>query len=221
MSAVDNDNPFWDQIGQHVHVGDDILQSGRTIGSWREIEWWAKRRGYCRTFAWAVPSPEMLDWMVERIDGRTLVEIGAGTGYWAWQLQQLGVHVRAYDIAPPGRMTSNNQWHTPRDDDGNATDTGEQYFPVKYGGPHYAGMWPEAVLFLCWPPYDDAMAYDCLSNFHGKELIYCGERDGGCTGTDEFHELLWKDFELVETAPGHVQWPGIHDEVQLWWRRHD
>ena len=39
-----------------------------------------------------------------------LVEVGAGTGYWALQLRQMGVEFTALDSQPPGSR-SRNLWH--------------------------------------------------------------------------------------------------------------
>ncbi len=39
-----------------------------------------------------------------------LLEVGAGTGYWAFLLRQAGVAVTAVDSHPPGAQ-SGNLWH--------------------------------------------------------------------------------------------------------------
>ena len=39
-----------------------------------------------------------------------LIEVGAGTGYWALQLRHMGVAVSAVDSHPPGAQTG-NLWH--------------------------------------------------------------------------------------------------------------
>lgn len=33
----------------------------------------------------------------------------------------------------------------------------------------------DRALFLCWPPKDEPMAYDCLMNYAGDKVIYVGE----------------------------------------------
>jgi hypothetical protein len=35
-----------------------------------------------------IPSPEALARIITVLDGRPMVEIGAGNGYWAWLLNQ-------------------------------------------------------------------------------------------------------------------------------------
>jgi len=52
----------------------------------------------CGRYAWAVPCTEALT-ALRRLS--PLVEIGAGTGYWARLLAGHGADVAAYDLAPP------------------------------------------------------------------------------------------------------------------------
>jgi hypothetical protein len=225
---TETDNPYWNLLKDEVESTDDpypFSWGRRVVGEKHRpgtfSEAWVNRRGWCRQYAWAIPSPEALDWMVERLAGRSVVEIGAGTGYWAWQLLQRGVHVSAYDEAPPGRHGSRNHYHSPqRGPDHEFTDEpGEQFFPVKYGSSYYAGLWPDKVLYLSWPPYAEAMASKVLARFVGDELIYCGEGEGGCTGDDEFHDLLRDEWERVDACRDHVVWYGVHDELIHYRRR--
>ena len=51
-------------------------------------------------YAWAVPSLEALEMIQRSVDHNGLqgvIEIGAGTGYWAMQLQRRGIDVVAFD----------------------------------------------------------------------------------------------------------------------------
>lgn len=54
------------------------------------------RRVAIRDYAYAVPSAEALDVIAQESGGR-VVEVGAGTGYWAWLLSRRGVDVVAVD----------------------------------------------------------------------------------------------------------------------------
>ena len=46
--------------------------------------------------SWAVPSAEALE-VIAQVSGGRVVEVGAGTGYWAWLLTRRGVDVVAVD----------------------------------------------------------------------------------------------------------------------------
>lgn len=72
------------------------------------------RHNLVKRYSWAIPSPETIGWIVEKLQGRKVVEIGAGTGYWAWLLLQSGVDVNAYDLKPPSGGW--NPYHCERED---------------------------------------------------------------------------------------------------------
>jgi hypothetical protein len=74
------------------------------------------------------------------------------------------------------------------------------------------------TLFLSWPPYFKDMAVKALQLFKGKRLAYIGEGYGGCTGTDEFHDLLEKAWKLDKTIT-IPQWFGIHDHLFIFSKR--
>ena len=57
------------------------------------------RRELIAKYGFAVPTNEALD-AVGRCSPSGVVEVGAGTGYWAHLLQQRGVDVAAFDIEP-------------------------------------------------------------------------------------------------------------------------
>ena len=61
--------------------------------SWRK----ADREWPCWSLAFAVPSERALDLLASYAP---LVEMGAGTGYWARLLQLRGVQVAAFDSVP-------------------------------------------------------------------------------------------------------------------------
>lgn len=61
-------------------------------------------------YSWAIPSPDTLRWILETVGDRGIVEMGAGTGYWASLLTLGGADVVAYDIAPPDQ--AENWYHS-------------------------------------------------------------------------------------------------------------
>lgn len=145
-----------------------------------------------RKYAWAIPTPETLA-MVAKYS--PLIEIGAGTGYWAYLLTKLGADIICYD----------NDRNFPRD----------VYYLVNVGGEKEASKYGDRTLFLCWPPYNEAMAANCLKAYTGNTLIYIGEGAGMCTGDDEFHEILekeWKEIECCEL----LKWSGLHDHLWVY-----
>lgn len=154
------------------------------------------RTNACKTFSWAIPNDEALAAIAAH---SPIVEIGAGSGYWASCLEDRGALVHAYDIEP-----APNKW------------ADISYYPVLQGGPERAAQHPDCALFLCWPPYDEPMAAEALAAYTGDTVIYVGE-DYGCTADATFHEQLRNTWEKTRavTIP---QWDGIHDYLMIWER---
>src|SRR3712207_5908989 len=71
------------------------------------------RRQLTRTYAWAIPNQAAIDAIADLAEGRGVMEVGAGTGYWAALLRQAGVDVIPTDAAPPAPDldAEHNLWH--------------------------------------------------------------------------------------------------------------
>ena len=200
-----------------------------------EVRAWM-RKALTLRYSWAIPSPEVLDRIVELTGNAGLVEAGAGTGYWASLLDARGVDVLAFDACPPGtgdRMrssfhaTQRRTWHPVIECDVDSMPWNDL---------------AERTLFLCWPPYAESMGADALTAFAaagGRDVIYIGEGDGGCTGDDVMWSVLegsavWdasdeecesargrQMFREVEDAFEGVtlpQWDGLYDYPRLFRR---
>lgn len=161
------------------------------------------RGALVQKYAWAVPNALALN----KIAQLQQPKVGAGTGYWASLLQRRSVEVECFDNAVRPKA--------------------DQFAAVRHGGPdalsragmRYSGAGvDERILFLCWPPYEDPMAAQCLERFHGDTLIYIGEGEGGCTADDKFHEMLDQQWELLENV-AIPQWNGLHDSMHIYRRR--
>ena len=211
-------NPYWDIVQTIPSNPIDMEYGNAWSPNW--IRHGVSRDELCRTYSWAIPSPFALSFVAKWVK-LPVVEMGAGTGYWAWQLSQMGIDIIAYDQAPPDK-TGTNHWHSPRNGShGDLTgETRPTYFPVQEGTPESLKAHSERVLFLCWPPYDDTMAFECLENYQGNRLVYIGEGSGGCTADDAFHERLDREWEEVANHRP-IQWFGIHDYITVYLRKSD
>lgn len=65
-------------------------------------------------YSWAIPSPEALRWILDRLDGQGIIEMGAGTGYWSALLTLGGADVVAFDKYPPDQ--AENWYHSEREE---------------------------------------------------------------------------------------------------------
>lgn len=241
MKATDIENPAWDYIeskGLWLPKGDRSLLGG-DLQRWPHPmpkDWVDHRRRVTARWAWAVPAPQSIQFIVDALDGRPLVEVGAGNGYWAWMLDQMGVNVIAYDRAPVNykhtwfKLTNGVTWGQ---EVWEADVQAEEFFPVKKAGTKVLlDVDPERVLFLSWPNYNTDFAYKALTRFQGDTLIFLGEGAGGCTGDDKFHRLLgyepWRDEDeealegiaewKYDQEQSLIQWEGIHDAIFIYRR---
>lgn len=166
-----------------------------------------KTREECnRKYSFAIPTEKALARIVAL---SPIVEIGAGTGYWAKLLTDRGADVIAYDARPTDR--AENFWHK----------RNPAFHPVLHGGSKRAKRHPDRALFLCWPPYDTPMAIDALVAYKlagGRRLVYIGEGGGGCTGNAAFHDELEENWNEVD-AIALPQWFGIHDWLWVYERQ--
>lgn len=150
-------------------------------------------------YAWAVPNDEAIRTIQKE---GPIVEIGAGTGYWAYLLRQVGVEVHAYDAKP-----GHNHWcsHDP-------------WTHVEVGGPEKVLDHPQCTLMLCWPPYNESLAHDCVELYTGTTVVYIGEDPYGCTGDSAYHEYMDRRFKRANTV-SIPQWFSINDYLEVWHRK--
>lgn len=153
------------------------------------------RRKLVWAYAWAVPTREAVDAIAAY---SPLIEIGAGTGYWAWLLRQAGADVLAFDRnteAPP------------------------HWSPVASGGPETLARYPERTLLLCWPPMGEGLATQCLERYTGERVISIGERGEGARTGDEAFQRLLDECYIEERVVQLPCWPGYSDCLTIYRRR--
>jgi hypothetical protein len=159
-------------------------------------------------YAFSVPTIGILEMIAFH---SPLVEIGAGNGYWARCLAQLGADVVAYDRLPPddalpwphGGWDEMNYWFD------------SEWYPVQNGDERFAGLHPQRTLLLSWPLLDDPMASNALRHYlsaGGTRLIYIGDETS--SGDAGFHEMK----KAFTTLARHKlwSWPGIDDYVEIY-----
>jgi hypothetical protein len=181
-------------------------------------------------FAFAIPTDLALAVVAEHSPGG-VVELGAGTGYWANLLHEAGVDVVAYDRAPPG--SADNRWFH----------SSSAWFPVVVGDETVVDRYPERTLLLVWPTRNEVWAADSLDRYAaagGTTVIYVGEGTGRRTGDARFHALLGEvdgclacrygvldvactcGIDPMWTKVDHVvlpHWPGHDDDLHVHRRR--
>lgn len=176
------DNPYLDKYNAIVKNHENEYTTFNEFSSRRELT---------KKYAWAIPNREAVEIIASY---SPIVEIGGGTGYWAWLIEQAGGDIITYDIDPPE----------------------SQFIEVREGDQSIASKHTDRSLMLCWPPYGSGMAYSSLCEYSGSTLIYIGEGMEGCTGDKKFHRKLEKwDLEKTVSIP---QWNGLHDRLYVYKR---
>lgn len=197
-------NPYWSIVRwlpQSSWSTSDTLTP--TVEGWMTQRFPVNRDMLVYTYSFAIPSPGDIAFLARRIGGRGVIELGAGTGYWAWQLTQAGVDLIAYD---------NYEWIN----QGRLNPV--PFHPVHHGSIETIAEHPDRLLMLCWPDYNTPFALDALTAYTGDGLIYIGEGWGGCTGDDEFGRTLDEEWELTASSAHHVNFAGIHSDIGLYRR---
>lgn len=181
---------------------DDKFNKDRRFSSIFHI---ALRQVGISRYGFAIPDRRAL-LLIKRHSPNGVVEIGAGSGYWANLLTKCDVPVVAYDPS-----------------------TGKYRNGFKYGShfeinvaPHDKaladGAHKEKTLLLSWPDYQDSWPSEALTLYKGDTVAYIGEGSGGCTGDDKFHEILENEWQEVADYVIPVWW-GVHDRLYIFRRK--
>lgn len=172
-------NPYLELFEKLAEAGPEFLSNIR-----RKVIW---------SYAWGIPNSAAIQALR---DLGPLLEVGAGSGYWAWMVRQAGGDVVAIDhnsYAPP------------------------HWCEVLFGDVSRIKEFPDRTLFLCWPPNHSSMASECLEVYRGQYLAWVGEQRGGVTGNDVFYGRLESDFQLCKRIR-IPQWPGCQDALFIFKR---
>lgn len=208
------DNPLWQIVRELPADRDHWSTRLKPDGHWAWYDRATMHHAYgaglartalCSRYTWSIPSPGDIAWIKQELHGRAVVEIGAGAGYWAWQLGQAGIDVAAYDPHEPG---PENRFARHR-----------LYTQVNPGDHTATGLHPDRALMLCWPSYGADFAELALRAYEGDMVIYIGEGESGCCADDGFFAALEAGFEESGSSPHHVTWDGIHCRLAVWRRR--
>lgn len=132
-----------------------------------------------------------------------IIEVGAGSGWWAHRLELVGCDVVATDVASPetSRRFPRRRPYTKID---------------LMTGAEAAARYPERTLLMVWPEVGN-MSLEALEAYRGEKVIYIGEDEAGCTACDEFFDLLSRDYEKVQGIP-LAKWSGCFD-IAIVYRR--
>lgn len=193
------DNPYLDEVlslhdeGRILLEDNDWVRVAAKLADPLAFGAFELRHSLTKSFSWAIPNEEAIKKLVSL---SPLVEIAAGTGYWAKLIREMGGDIIAYDEKPYDNHYCDFAW-------------GE----VLEGGADKLKEHPGHTLFVGWPPYNSKLMDDLLAVYDGDRFVYVGE-NGGCTGWAEAMDTSWEVEETVEIP----QYWGIHDVLMVFRR---
>lgn len=160
-------------------------------------------------YGFAIPTEEALE-QIGRVSPAGVVEVGAGTGYWAYLLSRRNVDVEAFDIEPApsaanGWFAGTSPWHR-----------------VQRGDHSIVRRFPQRTLLIVWPTKNEVWASAAVEEYHdagGDCVVFVGEVGGGRTGDDVFHARLGELGPCHQCTYGVPTSPCTCDIVELWSRQ--
>lgn len=167
-------------------------------------EKWTLRNKAIQKYGFAILSENVIDRLKKYAP---ILEVGAGTGYWAYEFQKRAIDYIATDL----KISENSYFkfdekkskHWTNVENLSAEEAIEKY--------------PNRTLLICWPCYNEPWAYDAVCQFKGDYVIYVGEGYEGCTADDQFHYYMDENFYLIDEL-NLFQWRGFHDRVFVYRR---
>lgn len=210
-------NPYWDEVLRVRELKRQAAASGDTR-KMDSLEFYSHHE-LVKKYSYAISNPDAVAFVASWL-GQKAIEIGCGTGYWGWLMEQMGIDMLCYDEKPPA-LVFDNEYHSPFDPSGSGRYLnlpGRHYRQVLQGTPEVLPQYPDRTLFLSWPTEKSEMATQCLARYRGTRLVYIGESRAGCTGTRTFFKALERNWDYV-TGCGIEQWHGLNDHIFVYERR--
>lgn len=195
MTRYQEEKERWRASDHKIQISDDVLP-------------FAARDRLVQQYSFGIPNEDALR-AIQRWSANGVLEVGAGTGYWAKLLAELGVDVRACD--PVTTVYKNPE--------GVEALLEPIHFPVekRSGVEALQEDGHSRTLLLCWPDIQDWPA-QTLEAYQGGTVVYVGEGDGGHTGEQRFHKLLADWWERKEEC-AIPQWEGVYDYLMVFQRK--
>ena len=210
-SKISMSSSFQDKMNEPMKHLSSTLEYHETpappiLAEWRD----SCRDVLCNLYAYATLSSDS----IKELKGvltthtiRSIIELGAGTGYIARILANQGLVVEAVDMTPPDQSMNEYHGQTP------------PFYSVKKGtieSLHGRNSVDEALL-LCYPPPQSDMAHDALDVFveqGGTFMIYIGEF-AGLTASTSFEIMLKQEFQCILRRPC-LTWGTDASSMTVW-----
>ncbi len=184
-----------------------------TIRQWQD----SGRDRMCHWSAFACPDKEslsLIDRFCKAAQAKCVVELGAGTGYWARLLRKQSKNIRllATDILPP---RGQGMEHSKRMNEYHGCFA--PWTHVESLAAEKASAMSCDVLMLVYPPPSTPMALNALRSTKALHLVYVGEFRGD-TADSAFERELFSKYACVKVRALPC-WTNTADRISFWIRK--
>ena len=124
----------------------------------------------------------LVNQLTKQLQNKSILEVGAGTGYLSAVLSRRGLNVRAIDK----RVSdfTHDAWLKEFN-----------YFDIETLDVADLNVISEDVTIMSWPDLGTDFALSTAERIQpGNDLYHCGEGEGGCTGNRDFYAYLDRHF---------------------------
>lgn len=184
---------------------EEVWRSGQVMDSWVQIR---LRDDHIKRFGFAVLTEEVVETLAAQIGRETpIVEVGAGSGYWSYELTQAGFNSLPTDPGG-GRQfgTYSCFWEV-------------RYMPVEsIDAIEAVARYDDRTMLMVWPSYLADWPVEALSAYRGDRFVYVGEARDGCTANDRFFDYLDAHFDLISEI-AIPRFFGINDQLFIFDRK--
>lgn len=200
------------------------LSGHRVLACWPDSEYNERliRSHLVRKYAFGVPDETALASIARYAP---IVEMGAGTGYWARCLRERGIDVVAYDelgeqwqawFRPSVLQDLGVSVRTLVSQPDPTRSDPVLWTEVLKGGPSVLAQHAERSLMLCWPDPWSGFDEAAILAHRGEHVVFVGAP--GATGSDGFRRLIHREWQPVEEADV-PRWFNSDDRLVVYQRR--
>lgn len=182
--------------------GNPLLEARRRLGPLPAGH--PDRDELTRRYAFGIPTEASL-LSIATFSPTGVVELGAGTGYWARLLHDKGVDVVAYDLRPPP--------------DNLFFPGSETWFPVSSGDESVVERHAQRTLLLVWPTWNEVWPGEAVRRYHaagGLRVVFLGGGPGSGTGDSALHAILGDYGACLPCTLGVVDAPCLCGATPQW-----
>lgn len=146
------------------------------MNSNRQLTWSGKRGELTDKFGWTIPNMKLVNFLANESRDSNIIEVGAGNGYLAYEINKNGGNIIPIDIKEP-----QDTW-------------------VSIKEMSYESLNPSETdnILLSWPPASSKMGECCIEYINPTILYFIGKENSTVTGTERFHSLIDNKYSIEE-----------------------